>query len=188
MASETRRYKVQWQGYGSQSKTILHPPPLIIRDVRTPHVERQDRLVHDGVSSRRAVVLPPSTYNGSHITMTPSLPPYVDDSEVQLPPTYTSLRLKRVASQNQSNQIPTRYFFFYGFVCPPLWLLGIIVLIHPLRHVLPFLFISGHDVEIRSKEKEWASLCLITTSILSVVGAVICLFLVTRRDAGISGQ
>lgn len=120
--------------------------------------------------------------------MTPSLPPYVDDSEVQLPPTYTSLRLKRVASQNQSNQIPTRYFFFYGFVCPPLWLLGIIVLIHPLRHVLPFLFISGHDVEIRSKEKEWASLCLITTSILSVVGAVICLFLVTRRDAGISGQ
>ncbi|PBK95168.1 hypothetical protein ARMGADRAFT_1028567 [Armillaria gallica] len=171
MTSETRRYKHQWQGYGSQSKTIPHPPPLIIRDVCTPHHEQQDRLFHDGVSSRRAVVLPPpSTYNGSHTTMTPSLPPYVDDNEVQLPPTYTSLRLKCVASQNQSIQIPTRYFFLYGFVCPPLWLLGILVLIHPLRHVLPFLFISGHNVETRSKEKEWASLCLIITSILSVVG------------------
>ncbi|KAK0207208.1 hypothetical protein IW262DRAFT_665952 [Armillaria fumosa] len=118
----------------------------------------------------------------------PSLPPRIDDSESQLPPNHTSLRLKRVASQNRREPIPTRYFFFYGFVCPPLWVLGILVLIPPIRPVLPFLFVSGHNAETRLKEKEWASLCLIITSILSVVGAVICLFLVTRTDAGIRGR
>ncbi|KAK0194796.1 hypothetical protein F5146DRAFT_996544 [Armillaria mellea] len=153
MVSETRRYKDQWQGYGSQSKTILHPPPLIIRDVRIPH-ELQDRLVHDVIFPRSGVVLPlPPTYSGSHTTMAPSSPPYDDSAVQQLRPTYTSLGLKRVASHHQSEQILTRYFFFYGFVCPPLWLLGILVLIHPLRHVLPFLFIAGHNVETRSKEK-----------------------------------
>ncbi|KAK0213403.1 hypothetical protein DFS33DRAFT_1449999 [Desarmillaria ectypa] len=44
---------------------------------------------------------------------------------------------------------------------------------HPLRPALPFLFDSSHNIETRSKEQKWASLCLIITSILSMVGAVV---------------
>ncbi|KAG7442564.1 uncharacterized protein BT62DRAFT_375368 [Guyanagaster necrorhizus] len=199
------RYKDQWKGYGSQSKTIPHPPLLIIREDYQLKTQRQDYSVRENIPSGSAVILPPpSTYNGSQTTTTPSLP--FSNSEPQFPPPF---RLKRVVVQNQSDPIPARYFFFYGFgsplfpfspslfiqsrsiltsVCPPLWLLGVLVLVHPLRYVLPFLFISDHNIETHSKEKKWGSLCLIITSILSVVGAVVCLFLVTRRDAGISGQ
>ncbi len=85
--------------------------------------------------------------------MTPSLPPYVDDSEVQLPPTYTSLRLKRVASQNQSIQIPTRYFFLYGFGSPSFFSLRPLFNLVPLsflQSVLHFGFWASSSLFIRS--------------------------------------
>ncbi|KAK0462374.1 uncharacterized protein EV420DRAFT_1477107 [Desarmillaria tabescens] len=136
MAYPICRYKDQWRGYGSQCKMIPRPPPpLMIWESHVLNAKRQDRLVHNEMPSRSAVVLPPpSEFDAGHTTMSPSLPLY--DGKMRLSPTHT-LKLKRVASQNQSNQIQARYFFLYGFVCPPLWLLGILVLIYPLRRVCP---------------------------------------------------
>ncbi|KAK0475439.1 hypothetical protein IW261DRAFT_1422269 [Armillaria novae-zelandiae] len=196
--SETRRYKDQWQGYGSQSKATVDPsssptynpgPPYSPRRATRPSAPRSDFFKEYRVTAQ-CVPSPTDGYSSQNRMdqITPSLPPCIDDSELQLLTVYTPLRLKRVASQNRSEQIPTRYFFFYGFVCPPLWLLGILVLIPPIRRILPFIFISGHNAETHAEEKGWASLYLVITSILSVVGAVICLFLITRRDAGIRGQ